>query len=91
MKLKTSTAPGIDEEAWREGFRRKVRNLPRGILRDSFRRAEREYNTLKAKHDADCAAVPFSALVHPMRVLSILRVEMENRRMIPSRGVALLP
>ena len=68
------------EAARQDALRAKARNLPRGVLRDAYRRARREYFFLKRKRKAD-PSIPLAALVAPAHSYFILKVEMENRGM----------
>lgn len=69
-----------EEAAREEALRVKARNLPRGILRDAYRRARRDYFFLKKKRKAD-PSIPLAEVVAPAHSYFILKVEMENRGM----------
>ena len=67
-----------EESARQDALRAKARNLPRGVLRDAYRRAKRNYFFLKKKRKAD-PSIPLTALTGPAHTYFILQVEMENR------------
>ncbi len=68
------------EVARQDSLRAKVRNLPRGVLRDAYRRVKREYFFIKNKRKAD-PSIPLAAAIPAAHTFFILQVEMENRGM----------